>query len=155
MKIVSSECLLLRPASFRGVYCAGLLLLIASNVQAQNLFEAKSAGKIYEVTPGGGQNNFATGIVNPSALVFNSAGNSFVASGSSIIEIKPGGAKSTFATGVFGTEGLAFNSTGDLFATTADGTIHEFTPHGVQSNFASGLKNLGELAFDSSGDLFA
>ena len=140
--------------------CAGAVLLIATNGQAQNLFVATSSSVI-EITPGGAQTTFASGFVNPWGLAFNSAGDLFVANvgTESIIKITPSGAQSTFASGLGLNEssGLAFNSAGDLFVGSGyngGGYIYEFTPGGLQSTFASGLNSPAGLAFNSAGDLF-
>ena len=54
--------------SFGGVVCAGAVLLIASSAQAQNLFvsnQLSGSGSITEITPGGAQSTFASGLDNP------------------------------------------------------------------------------------------
>ena len=89
--------------SFGGAICAGAVLFIATNVQAQNLFEADyGSGKIYEFTPSGAQSTFASGLNQPVGLAFNSAGDLFEADANSgnIYEFTPGGAQSTFASGL-------------------------------------------------------
>lgn len=128
-------------------------------------------GTIQEFTPGGAQSTFATNVVNPTALAFDSAGNLFVGTGpgGSIYEYTPGGLKSTFATGLSDIRGLAFDSAGDLFVASITnlvghlplpvpghntGIIYEFSPGGVKSVFASGLVGPTALAFDSAGNLF-
>jgi len=46
--------------SIGGAVCAGAILLIASSIQAQNLFEADyGSGNVHEFTPGGTQSTFA------------------------------------------------------------------------------------------------
>src|SRR5208282_3396574 len=148
---------------FSGAVCAGAVLLIASSALAQNLFVSAALGgtTITEITPGGAQSTFASGLTNPHGLAFNSAGNLFVAGYAqnngigSIVEITPGGVQSTFASGLNGPWGLAFNSAGDLFESdVSSGNIYEFTPGGVRSTFASGLVQPDGLAFNSAGDLF-
>jgi len=108
---------------FGGVVCAGVVMLIASSAQAQNLFASDYySGNIYEYTPGGARTTFASGLGDPFGLAFNSAGDLFEADGNelgpysgSIYEFTPGGARNTFATGLVTPSGLAFNSAGDLF----------------------------------------
>src|SRR5208283_4762492 len=98
--------------SFFGVVCVGVVLLIAASTQAQNLFEADYvSGNIYEFTPGGARSTFASGLSDPFALAFNSAGDLFAADFGSgdIYEYTPGGARSTFASGLNNPYGLAFN----------------------------------------------
>ena len=137
--------------SFSGAVFAGAVLLISSSVQAQNLFEADGgSGNIYEFTPGGMRSTFASGLVYPIGLAFNSAGDLFEADWGTghIYEFTPGGVQSTFASGLSGPFGLAFNSAGDLFeADSGSGNIYEFTPGGAQSTFASGLSDPTFFAF--------
>lgn len=135
--------------------CVGTALIFPSNGQAQNLFETDEySGNIYEFTPSGVRSTFASGLVEPGTLAFNSAGDLFVSSfnGGTITEITPDGVKSTFASGLNYPVGLAFNSTGDLFVGLA-GSIIEIAPDGRQSTFADVLSPNG-MAFDSAGDLF-
>lgn len=139
------------------VQASGALLLV-SNTQAQNLFAVDESGSsVYEFTPGGMQNVFATGLDHPLTLAFNSAGNLFVASGSAgdnnIVEIRPDGTQSVF-TSVPQPIALACNSAGNLFVSEYNGTIKEITPDGTQSTFASGLPVSEALTFDNSGNLF-
>jgi subtilisin-like proprotein convertase family protein len=126
---------------------------------SQNLFVSAgfNGSTITEITPGGAQSTFASGLSNPRGLAFNGAGNLFVSDNASgnIYEFTPGGAQSTFVSGLNNIFDLAFNSAGDLFATGAgNGDIYEYTPGGVQSIFASGLSVPWGLAFNSAGDLF-
>jgi hypothetical protein len=147
---------------------AGAVLLIASSTQAQNLFMLDGVGRIYEITPGGVQSIFASGLLVPDELAFNSAGDLFAAdyanagdlfvgstSDGDIVKITPGGAQSTFASGVGTLYGMAFNNVGDLFvADASSGNIYKFTPGGAKSTFISGLSSPLALAFNSAGDLF-
>ncbi|HEY5503694.1 MAG TPA: hypothetical protein VIK28_00950, partial [Sedimentisphaerales bacterium] len=114
--------------SIGGVVCAGAVLLISTNAQAQNLFVSDIQFHIPFPPP------------PPS---------------STIIEITLSGAQSTFASGLTVSYGLAFNTAGNLFeADLQSGNIYEFTPGGAQSTFASGLHQPNGLAFNSAGDLF-
>jgi hypothetical protein len=79
------------------------ILTLSAPVYGQNLFEADSgSGTINIFTPGGVQSAFASGLNEPSGLVFNGAGNLFQTDygSGSIYEYTPGGTKSTFATGL-------------------------------------------------------
>ena len=63
------------------------------------------SGKIYKLTPNGVRTTFASGLDDPTALAFDSAGNLFVANVSfnlsgTIYKFTPGGARSTFASGL-------------------------------------------------------
>jgi sugar lactone lactonase YvrE len=147
---------------FGGALCAGTVLLMAASAQAQNLFATDfEGGKIYEITSEGVQTTFATGLVNPAGLAFNSAGDLFVADNGSgnIYEFTSDGTRTTFAAGLDHPYGLAFDSGGDLFVgnqgtSLGTGTIYAFTPSGAQSTFAHGLNYPYGLAFNSAGDLF-
>jgi sugar lactone lactonase YvrE len=142
--------------SFGGAVCAGAVMLIASSTLAQNLFVTDFGGHIYELTPGGVQSTFASGLSQAGGLAFDSAGNLFVSDSGSgnIYEYTPDGTRSTFAS-VSAPNAMAFDSAGNLFvACDGPGYIYEFTPGGVQSTFASGLNWPDGLAFDSAGNLF-
>ena len=132
-------------------------MLIAYSAPAQNLFVANNNGTITQITPGGAQSTFASGLDYPRGLAFNSAGDLFEADGESgnIYEFTPDGARSTFASGFSFPTGLAFNSAGNLFvADNTFGSITKITPGGAQSTFASGLSAPIGLAFNSVGVLF-
>ena len=161
MKMKLKSTLRVACQSVAAAVFAGAVLLITSGAPAQNLFVANQGGTsgttITEITPGGAQSRFASGLSSPDGLAFNSAGDLFVANqeGDTITEITPGGVRSTFASGLQVPCGLAFNSAGNLFvANFSEGTIYEYTPGGVQSTFASGLDGPEGLAFNSAGDLF-
>ena len=139
------------------VVCAGAVLLIASNTQAQNLFVSDfNNGNIYEFTPGGTQSTFASGLSYPAGLAFNSAGNLFVANAinGNITEITPNGTQSIYAT-FFSPRALAFNNAGNLFVVCAPAfPIHEIMPDGTESDFTTNRIYSYGLAFNSTGDLF-
>jgi sugar lactone lactonase YvrE len=123
---------------FCGAACAGAAMLIASSAQAQNLFVSEGSS-IYEITPGGVESTFATGVAYPEGMAFDSAGNLFVTdTGGNIDRFTPLGVESTFATGLNFPLGLAFNSAGILFEADGNGNkIYEFTPSGARSTFAA------------------
>jgi sugar lactone lactonase YvrE len=122
-----------------------------------DLFEADFAsGTIYKFAPDGTRSTFATGLVNPYGLAFDSAGNLFAGDflGGTIYKFAPDGTPSTFATGLLAPIGLAFDSAGNIFEADSDsGTINKFAPDGTRSTFATGRYPVG-LAFDSAGNLF-
>ena len=141
----------------------GAAMLIFSSAQAQNLLvDSYFNGTIIAITPGGVQSIFASGLVTPEGMAFNSDGDLFVAefraangNYGTIVKITPSGVQSIFATGLNSPISLAFNSTGDLFVNSySSGTIVKITPGGVQSTFDSGLYYPQGMAFNSTGDLF-
>src|SRR5205807_663584 len=100
-----------------------------------NLFMSSydgQTGVVFEFTPDGVQSTFASGLLGPSAMVFDSAGNLFVTDDSSkIINYSGGG--------------------GAIYPTIGSGVIYKFTPNGVRSTLTSGLLGLSSLAFDGAG----
>ena len=132
-------------------------MLMATSAQAQNLFvtEAYSAGSTYEITSSGVKSTFVPGL-NGIGLAFDSAGDLFVASGSSIVKVTSNGNPSVFtSSGLVDAYALAFNSAGDLFVSDwGGGSIYKLTPGGVSSTFASGLGSPTFLTFNRAGDLF-
>src|ERR1035438_8594198 len=109
---------------FGAPVCAGALLLMAASAPAQNLFVAnlgahQSGTTITEITPGGAQSTFASGLSSPEKLAFDSAGDLFEADTGSgnIYKFTSGGVQSTFATGLSIPVGLAFDGAGNLFVT--------------------------------------
>jgi sugar lactone lactonase YvrE len=161
-KTKSKSTLPLTRRLLSSVLCLGAVVLICSSAPAQNLFVSASdagqtaqAGVIFEITPGGVQNTFASGLSSPNGLAFDSAGNLFVATSLSILKFTPDGAQSTFALGLSGPVGLAFDSAGNMFvAESGSGSILKFTPGSVRTTFASGLSGPVGLAFDRAGNLF-
>ena len=149
--------------SFGGAICAVAIILTTSTVQAQNMF-ATTGTNVIEITPGGVQSTFATGLIQAVGVAVNSAGDVFVAdiqglAGNGVIyEYTPAGVRSTFASGLAAPIGLAFDSAGNLYCANGQGyDILEFT-NGLataQGIFASGLPFPMALAFDKAGDLFA
>lgn len=143
---------------FARAFLAGAVLLTTESTQAQNLFASDyDNGNIYSFTLGGQQSTFASGLVHPTALAFNSGGNLFVAASDpgSIIKFTPDGQRSTFAAGLSNPQGLAFDHAGNLYESDwGSGSVYKFTPAGVKSTFASGLVAPAGLAFNVAGDLF-
>lgn len=137
-------------------------MLVASSMEAQNLFVVMDGTNIAELTPDGTQSTFVSGVHSPVGLAFNKAGNLFVGAQAyptlnyDIYEYAPDGAQSTFAPAAGQLETLAFDSSGELFeADNNSGSIYEYTPGAVRSTFASGLGNFpGGMAFDRTGNLF-
>ena len=72
---------------------------------------------IYKFSPDGTQTIFATGLIAPTGLAFDSLGNLFVADNASgdIYEYTPDGSRSVFASGLNDPFALAFHQSGILF----------------------------------------
>lgn len=126
-----------------------------------DLYESDSgSGNIYKFTPGGTRSTFASGLIAPWGLAFDSAGNLFDGNNdrngpATIFKFTPGGPRSTFASGLFSPYGLACDSEGNLFeADAGSSNIYKFTPGGMRSTFAFGLLVPVGLAFNTAGNLF-
>jgi hypothetical protein len=122
-------------------------------------------------TPGGGTSAAQTFTVNnatptvstfasefnrPVGLVFDAAGNLYVANQAdgTVSKVTPAGVVSTFATGFRQPRGLAFDAAGDLFvANFGDNTVSEITLTG-EITFASGFNGPTGLTFDAHGNLY-
>jgi sugar lactone lactonase YvrE len=156
--------------SLGGAVCAGAILLIASSVEAQNLF-VTTGTNVIEITPGGVQSTFATGFVQPTALAFDTAGNLYLSdcAGNNsqigydpmgyVYKFTPGGVRSTFAANPLEFPvGLAFDSAGNLYVGDGGGNdgVYRFTPNGiVTTNFYHTSTGPYGIAFDNAGDMFA
>jgi hypothetical protein len=100
---------------------------------------------------------FASGLVNPEGMAFDSAGNMYVAnySNNTVSKVTPAGVVSTFATGFSGPDGVAFDAAGNLYVSNGTaGTVSKVTPGGTVSLFASGFSLPNGLAFDAAGNLY-
>jgi hypothetical protein len=82
---------------------------------------------------------FVRGLMNVSALAFDSGGNLFASSRSEgiIYRITPAGAVSTFVEGMGIATGLAFDTDGNLFVGDRSGTIFKLSPTGEIFVFAT------------------
>jgi sugar lactone lactonase YvrE len=125
---------------------------------AGNLFIANLNDTITEVTSGGAQSTFASGLNSPQGLAFNSAGNLFVANeeANNIIEITPSGAESVYASGILNPLSLAFDRADNLFVGSGSSII-EIPTTGTPETFisGSGISDYPSgLAFDGVGNLY-
>jgi DNA-binding beta-propeller fold protein YncE len=120
-------------------------------------------GEIFKFTWDGVQSIFASGLIDPWDLAFDSAGNLFVVdhdgSGkggeATVYKITPNGVRTTFASGLSYPASIAVDHAGNLFVTDYDrGIIYEYKPIGKRAVFASGLNHPVGLAFNSAGTLF-
>src|ERR1700722_9643338 len=95
-----------------------LALGLAHAASAQDLYAADiSGGNIFKYTPGGVKTTFASGLLEPDSLAFDSSGNLYVGShapNTSIFKFTPSGVMTTFASGASNIDGLAFDSSGNL-----------------------------------------
>src|ERR1022692_2369662 len=101
---------------FGGTICAGVVLLLAANAPAQNMFVSQwKENVILEITPEGVVTNFASGMDNPFGLAFDTSGNLYSADAgnSTVSEITPSGNVSQFASGFNNDASLAFDSNGN------------------------------------------
>src|SRR5438067_584038 len=126
----------------RRVLYFGALSLICPSAPAQNLFVASDAagnisdtahGNIYEFTPNGVRSTFASGLIDPEGLAFDSMGNLFVADpfAGAIYKFTPAGVRSTFASGLDFPGDLAFDTANNLFvADSPSHAIYKFTSDG-------------------------
>jgi DNA-binding beta-propeller fold protein YncE len=104
------------------------------------------------LTPGGVGTVFAsTGLLSPSGIAFDTAGNLYVANaGSDTIEkLTPGGVGTLFFSFSNGEPlGLAFDAAGNLYASLGPAnTIEVITPGGVGSVFATNVGDPFAVAF--------
>jgi len=132
---------------------------LAFNSAGDLFVSCQGSQSIIEITPGGITTTFATGsgLVEPWGLVFNNAGNLFVADywpPGHIYEYTPDGVQSTFASGLSFPRALAIDSAGNLFVSelvfsnnTQSANIIKINPDGTQSIFASELSSPEAFAF--------
>jgi hypothetical protein len=160
------------------------IFALAITAHAQNLYVSAHTGgrgafhhSILEYTPSGVQSTYASGLLFPRGLAFDSLGNLFAAE-----TLAPAGdvevgkvlkfnlrnkATTLGSAAQFFFEGLAIDIAGNVYVLgtdtgpTAAGTIFKFTPSGDRIVFGSvpgvpdnPTANLG-LAFDSAGNLYA
>ena len=120
-------------------------------------------GEIFKFTWDGVQSIFASGLIDPGDLAFDSAGNLFVVDHDSsgkggeatVYKITPNGVRTTFASGLSYPASIAVDQAGNLFVTDYDrGIIYEYKPIGKRAVFASELNHPVGLAFNSAGNLF-
>ncbi|MDP2993098.1 MAG: PEP-CTERM sorting domain-containing protein [Deltaproteobacteria bacterium] len=117
---------------------------------------------LYRVSPDGTSRSiFTTGLYHSRDMVFDDAGNLFVANGGDgrILKIAQDGSVSTFLSGYAGPggpSGLAFDSNGYLyFSVHNEGTVYRSSPDGGQVDLiASGLGLAHYLDFIGNGNLF-
>jgi prepilin-type processing-associated H-X9-DG protein len=125
-----------------------------------------TANTILRVTPAGAVSTFVNtnSLLNqPVAMVFDTAGNSYVtnyASGTSgagtLVKVTPSGTVTLLASGFSAPKGLTIDTAGNLYvANETLNTVSKVTSAGVVSTLvSSGLSSPIGLAFDTSGNLY-
>jgi DNA-binding beta-propeller fold protein YncE len=162
----------------------GAIFALAITAHAQNLYvSAHTPGRgafphsILQFTPSGVQSTYASGLLFPRGLAFDSLGNLFAAETlapaddvevGKVLKFNLRNKATTLGSAAqFFFEGLAIDIAGNVYvmgtdtSPTAAGTIFKFTPSGDRIVFGSvpgvpdnPTANLG-LAFDSTGNLYA
>jgi sugar lactone lactonase YvrE len=94
---------------------------------------------IFRVRRDGARETFASGIVNPTSLVFDAAGDLYVSSRfeGTIHRVSPDGRSETVATDLGVACGLAFGAGGELYVGDRSGTIFRTALNGRADTFAS------------------
>jgi DNA-binding beta-propeller fold protein YncE len=154
----------------------GAIFALVTAAHAQNLYvstQTRPSHAILEFTPDGTQSTYASGLLFPRGLAFDSIGNLFAAE-----TVAPGDRElligrvlkfnlrnhvSTVGSAVnFFFEGLALDIAGNAYVMANDqtsptgaSTIFKFTPDGERIVFGSVPSQGWGLAFDSAGNLYA
>jgi sugar lactone lactonase YvrE len=111
-----------------------------------NLYVTYSGGRgqevpvsVFRVSPSGRRESFVSGIVNPTSMTFDAAGNLYVSSRfeGSIYRVKPDGTHETFATDLGIACGLAFGRDGTLYVGDRSGTVFSVRSDGTATNIAT------------------
>jgi sugar lactone lactonase YvrE len=94
---------------------------------------------IFRVSPSGRRESFVSGIVNPTSMAFDAAGNLYVSSRfeGSVYRVKPDGTHETFATDLGIACGLAFGRDGTLYVGDRLGTVFSVRSDGTATNIAT------------------
>jgi len=94
---------------------------------------------IFRVSPGGRRESFVSGVVNPTSMAFDTAGNLYVSSRfeGSVYRVRPDGSYETFATDLGIACGLAFARDGSLYVGDRSGTIFSVQPDGSATSLAT------------------
>lgn len=94
---------------------------------------------IFRVSPSGRRESFVSGIVNPTSMTFDAAGNLYVSSRfeGSVYRVQPDGTHDTFATDLGIACGLAFGRDGTLYVGDRSGTLFGVQPDGTAASIAT------------------
>ena len=151
---------------FSRIACLGAVILICSSTSAQNLFVSGTDGRggaIFKFTWDGKQSIFASGLVRPLDVAFDSAGNLYVVDynplenvgNTAIYRIAPNGVQTVFAWGLSYPSYLAVDRAGNVFvADYEQGIVYQYKPTGSRATVATGLYHPTAIACDSAGNLF-
>lgn len=125
---------------------------MAFNASGDLFVSMLTGGAVEEFTPNGAGTIFATGLVYPTGVAVDGAGNVYATSGNGngIIEkYNTNGVGTVFASGLSYPASIAFDSAGNLYvAEQGNGTIEEFNTNGVGTVFASGLTGIWGIAIE-------
>ena len=171
----------MNPKVLRNLFLSlGVIFALATTAHAQNLYvtaQVPPSHAILEFTPNGTQSTYASGLLFPRGLAFDSIGNLFAAETlepdnheiGRVLKFNLRNHVSTVGSATkFFFGGLAVDVAGNTYvmatddkSPTAAGTIFKFTPCGERIVFGSvpgapddPQQNWG-LAFDSAGNLYA
>jgi sugar lactone lactonase YvrE len=154
----------------------GAIFALAITAHAQNLYvSAHTPGtgpyhhSILEFTPSGMQSTYASGLLFPRGLAFDTLGNLFAAETlapaddvavGKVLKFNLRNKATTLGSAAqFFFEGLAIDIAGNVYVMGTDatgaGTIFKFTPSGDRTIFGSIPGQGWGLAFDSAGNLYA
>jgi sugar lactone lactonase YvrE len=154
----------------------GAIFALVTAAHAQNLYVSTqgrpSGHAILQFTPDGAHSTYASGLLFPRGLAFDSIGNLFAAETvvpggrldiGRVLKFNPRNHVSTVGSAAnFFFEGLAVDIAGNAYvmanddnSPTAASTIFKFTPDGERIVFGSVPSQGWGLAFDSAGNLYA
>jgi len=154
----------------------GAIFALVTAAHAQNLYvsaHAPGSHKIFEFRPDGTQSTYASGLLFPRGLAFDSIGNLFAAETvvpgdrdlliGRVLKFNLRNHVSTVGSAVnFFFEGLAVDMAGNAYVMANDqtsptgaSTMFKFTPDGERIVFGSVPSQGWGLAFDSAGNLYA
>ncbi len=135
----------------------GAALLVPSPAQAATGDITVSAPpNVVTVGTNGVSTNVPTGLLSPTGVVQDPAGNLFVADSltNSITKFAADGTQTVLATGLNNPQGLILDPNGNLYVANSGGnTVLKITPSGTQTTVAAGLSNPQGLALDPMGNL--
>ena len=149
------------PSGIRTTFASGFEPTGLAFDKSGDLFASDySNGNIYEFNAtSGSRSTFASGLLKPQALAFDSSDNLYVVESNyggvgSVYEYT-GGSRSAVVSGLDDPCGLTFDSSGNLYVTNyLSGSIEKVSSGGAPSTFASGLSYPQCLAIGGNGTLF-